>query len=406
VLLGSITGVLVVLILEATLQLAARVSDRVAAIVTPGIARTLADARLGHRPNPAVPGHDTAGWRNAARPERAAVVALGDSQTYGDEVSREDAWPQRLGALGGLATYNMALGGYGPVQYWLLADEALALEPDVLLVGFYAGNDLGDAYGAVHLRGLAPELGAEDPSLRATLTSAESRDGDLTTAWRATRAARKGALRSAVATWLGEPLASHSRLYGLLRGLVTRLGDGGAKASGTPVHKEFDTYAKRVEGADPNLLLPYRDGAISTVLTPAARAAVLDLQDPRVAEGLRISLDALARIAVLCDGHSRVAVVWIPTKELVYASRVRSSGVRFPETYARLVEAESAMWALTRRFLDARRIPWIDTLPSLRAALERDTPPYPTDWNGHPNATGNEQIARAVLKSGGLAVDP
>jgi len=72
-------------------------------------------------------------------------------------------------------------------------------------------------------------------------------------------------------------------------------------------------------------------------------------------------------------------------------------------TYARLVDAETAMWAHARRFLEARSIPWIDALPALREALERGAAPYPPDWNGHPNATGNEQIARAVLASGLLA---
>jgi hypothetical protein len=272
-----------------------------------------------------------------------------------------------------------------------------------LLVGFYAGNDLADAYAAVHLRGLALELGLEDPTLRANLEAAEDRDGDLTTAWRATRAARKGMLRSAIATWVAEPLETHSRLYGLIRNLVVRLGNDAAGTGGPPEPREFDAYASKVAGADPNLLFPFGDGTVSTVLTPGARAAVLDLADPRVAEGLRLSLEALARIAARCEGHCRVAVVWIPTKELVYASRVRASGVPKPPAYARLVDAETAMWARTRRFLDARSIRWIDTLGALREALERGTPPYPPDWNGHPNAAGNEEIARAVLASGLIA---
>jgi hypothetical protein len=301
-----------------------------------------------------------------------------------------------------LTTYNMALGGYGPARYWLLADEALTLDPELLLVGFYAGNDLADAYAAFHLRGLAPDLRTADATPNAILEAAEDRNGELTTAWRATRTARKGALRSAIATWLGEPLERHSRLHGLLHNLVIRLGSGSAEAGAPPERKEFDVYARKVAGADPNLLFPFRDGTASTVLTPAARAAVLDLEDPRVAEGLRLSLEALARIASGCESPCRVAVVWIPTKELVYASRVRASGLPIPAAYARLVDSESAMWARTRRFLDARGIPWIDALPALRESLGRGAPPYPPDWNGHPNATGNDQIARAVLSSGVL----
>jgi hypothetical protein len=67
------------------------------------------------------------GWRNELRPERAAIVAIGDSQTYGDEVRCEDAWPQRLGRQLGRTTYNLALRGYGPMQYLRLVDDAIAL---------------------------------------------------------------------------------------------------------------------------------------------------------------------------------------------------------------------------------------------------------------------------------------
>jgi hypothetical protein len=48
---------------------------------------TIPDARLGHRLNPAYPGHDVRGWRNQVPLDAADIVALGDSQTYGLGVS-------------------------------------------------------------------------------------------------------------------------------------------------------------------------------------------------------------------------------------------------------------------------------------------------------------------------------
>src|SRR3954462_2215482 len=40
----------------------------------------------------------------------------------------------------------MGVGGYGPVQYLVLTDQALQLSPKTIVVGLYLGNDLYDAY--------------------------------------------------------------------------------------------------------------------------------------------------------------------------------------------------------------------------------------------------------------------
>jgi hypothetical protein len=46
----------------------------------------------------------------------------------------------------------------------------------------------------------------------------------------------------------------------------------------------------------------------------------------------------------------------------------------------------------------------VATLPHLRALLASGTNPYLPDWNGHPDAAGNDAIAEAVLASGVLDV--
>ena len=61
-------------------------------IVTPSIE----DAELGHRPRPDFGDHDGRGFRNPVALEQAEIVCMGDSQTYGRGVQREEAWPQQL----------------------------------------------------------------------------------------------------------------------------------------------------------------------------------------------------------------------------------------------------------------------------------------------------------------------
>jgi hypothetical protein len=389
----------VVIAIEGLLQIAACSSERVTILLSSGVSRTIPDARLGTRPNPALLEHDAHGWRNAEHPARADVVVIGDSQTYGSEVTREQAWPQRLAAQLGRSTYNLALGGYGPVQYLRLMDDALALEPRLVLIGLYAGNDLADAYNAVHLRGLGDEL-LPDPSARQALETVAAERGDLADAWLATGRARRGPVRAALRRTLTDPIEQHSRLFGLWRALVRALSPPGpTPASAGANARPWTYYAQKVAHVEPELLLPVHDDRAGTILTPAARAAVLDARDPRIQEGLRISLAALDLAAHRCAARCQVVVVGIPTKELVFADLATTNAVELPGALTQLLADERGFWSDVQIFLGERRIGFIDTLPALRASLARGENPYAPDWNGHPNPIGNDVIARVVSRS-------
>ena len=64
--------------------------------------------------------HDILGFRNEAVPNNAAIIVFGDSQTYGIGEPFAANWPSQLAALSGQGwapVYNMAIGGWGAVQY-------------------------------------------------------------------------------------------------------------------------------------------------------------------------------------------------------------------------------------------------------------------------------------------------
>ncbi len=173
-----VLALLVIGLLEMTLGLLALVSPRVDQLLaspwpsktTP---HTLPDERLGHRPNPAYPGHDRRGFRNSEVPAKAHIVALGDSQTYGTGVVPGHAWPRQLELMTEKSVYSMAYGGYGPVHRLMLWDEAVALQPNLVIEAFYAGNDLFEAFDLVYNRGKRPELKSTDPQLQVTVREAE-----------------------------------------------------------------------------------------------------------------------------------------------------------------------------------------------------------------------------------------
>src|SRR5215831_14690971 len=110
----------------------------------------VADDYLNHRVMAHTGGHDAWGFRNRKVPHSADIVCIGDSMTYGVAARARDSWPAALAKLRGDTTYNMALGGYGPIQYLhLLRTRAKELHPKIAIVGLYPGNDLMDAYNMV-----------------------------------------------------------------------------------------------------------------------------------------------------------------------------------------------------------------------------------------------------------------
>jgi hypothetical protein len=90
---------------------------------------------------------DGDGFRNAGpRPDRAQVVAVGDSWTFGFGVDDSVAWPRLLGdSLRPLEVRNLGLIGSGPEQYTRVLERfGLPLHPAVILYGVFPGNDLDD----------------------------------------------------------------------------------------------------------------------------------------------------------------------------------------------------------------------------------------------------------------------
>jgi len=111
------------------------------------------DEWLQYRITPNSGGHDEFGFRNKEVPQNAKIVAIGDSNTYGLAATRSDAWPNQLAKRTGDTVYNMGLGGYGPLQYLkLLQTQAMELNPEIVLVGLYFGNDFVDTYQLVYLQ--------------------------------------------------------------------------------------------------------------------------------------------------------------------------------------------------------------------------------------------------------------
>lgn len=342
---------------------------------------TVDDEVLGLRVRPGSRGHDRLGFRNDEVPASVDLVAVGDSQTWGVGARRERSWPGRVAALTGRSVYNMSAGSYGPLQYAALVRQAARFRPRVVLVGFYLGSDVYDAYRLAYSRRTyeplrqRPDLGHDtveplSTALWNTHLEFQSRHGrDDPRRWGLWLRGHTALGRLWDATDAGRRLSA---------GAWFEIGRGWALAH--PASGD-------VLGTGPN----------RTVMTTGYRLALLDLDEPRIGEGLRIAEAALR------EAHSSAAaygahllVVLIPTKESAYAGVMAARG-HPGTTYARLVAQERTCRERLTAGLARAGIPHADTLPALRSGLERGARLYPPTTESHPTEEGYDVIAHTVV---------
>ncbi len=325
------------------------------------------DSILGRRLEPGASGHDQWGFRNREVPRQADVVTIGDSQTYGIGVPRRSSWPAQLSELTGRQVYNAALAGHSPPQYYeLLRRYALPLKPAHVVVGFYYGNDLLEAFRRVYALPHYTAMRREDaPPLGPQV-----------------RTARSGQrLVNRLRRWL----SSNSVLY---------------RAAVSSISQEHTQRAEQFLRQPRNDLVRFHHGTSGTVFSPGARLGALDLDSATVREGLRLSLAHFQLMARLCDTAGlALSIALIPTKERVYQSLIQANPeLRQHAVLRELIAQEGEVDQRVRRFLQERGISYIDLLPPLQDAAIH-TRIYRLDDDGHPTAAGYSVIAREVARA-------
>lgn len=95
--------------------------------------------------------HDILGFRNKGIPNNPDIITIGDSQTYGIIIPLEQNWPTQLSELLStqgrkISSYNMAVGGWGAVEYYEIFRKAVLFGPKLIIVAFYTGNDPIESY--------------------------------------------------------------------------------------------------------------------------------------------------------------------------------------------------------------------------------------------------------------------
>lgn len=275
-----------------------------------------------------------------------------------------------LSRLSGLSVYSMALGGYGPNQYFhLLKTKALKLRPRTIIVGLYMGDDFENAflitYGLdywANLRALSPE----------------KVDFDV---WKFDQSVP--AWHKRVRIWLSR----HSVIYQLVfHGPVLGRLQGQLQIQNAPL---FDGAATSLAIPEEKILEAFRP-------TPILRN--LDQQSENVREGMRITFNLIGEMNELCHNNGiRFVVAVIPTKEMVFAEYfARKTDIPLHGTIETLLRNEQIARNRTFQFLNDSNIPHVDVLPYLRRFSGEELYAR-TAADMHPNGNGYKVIAQAIF---------
>jgi hypothetical protein len=402
---------------EVGLQVAARFSEHVDLVTMPPISRGASPKVLPGengimRGNPHYPSHDQNGFRNSAVPDRATIVTLGDSHTYGTSVLREEAWPALLSQELGVGVYNMGLGSYGSLANALQLDMALSFQPKLIIFGFYFGNDLIDDFRLSSARGtlkaiVGPKVAQdaqalqEAKSMEQTLPKLFGREKTKEQDKKSTIGSQLRAVSgpfAPIVLWLRE----NSRVLGLVRAIV-RLTK--AKLLGPPKPKiKSGDYAAAVSGIHDKIkafVSPFERGNWRTILTSPYRLIVENLDDARVRAGLQVSKATLTTMAEQLQNEGiEFIVVFLPTKEFVFWPRVEQ-----PEIHPGLTQLhdnELQIRQELKEHLASINVTVVDPVEALRRSQAQS---YFENADGHPNSLGHQIIMQELNRalSNGLA---
>jgi hypothetical protein len=396
---SAVTLVIALFTIEIVLVALTKISPTVRHLLSAvAIPEMIDDGLLGHRPNPEFPEHDARGFRNKIALEQAEIVAIGDSQTYGTGVRRYQAWPQQLSVLSGRSVYNMSYGGYGSVEALVLLEEAKKLNPQLVVFAMYNGNDLVDAFDAAYNLNIHPELKSEGS--QTILIEEMERTSPLI----------KEMKKITARMWGGQPKSEEAtsavntnkpsfagkikkiKLFRLFFAVELMLQNTVLDADNRRLRA-----AMQLKTLDSDIIENFDIKDFSTLFTPAYRRIAMNLEDPRIAEGLAISLEAINLMKRNAEANGMdFLVILISTKERTFYELYPNYGLEPSESMQWLVTQENLIRDRTESYLKQNDIDYIDMVPLLRGCFVKGQQPYFRDADGHLNAVGQHEVAQAV----------
>jgi len=359
------------------------------------------DDQLLYRMDTNLAGIDRAGFRNPESypNDLPKIATVGDSFTYGFNVSREASWPGQLESLIGERVYNFGIGGYSLLQYVELVRRAVKSGAKTIIVGLLPENDMSvcDAARLTHWDDVMT-IGGDIGDLSETFCflTPENRKSSA----RALTVDKTLNEKLDLQTWLLYNSALFSSLQYAADAVVNRRDNlsrnrffdhdelkAATKACADPakdfVFPVFDSH-DFIPDFHKNDLQYFKSwGKVDDISRALFRRTVETMRDAAK------------------TGQAELLFLIIPGRRFVVANylEAQSPDVERPDWIVSLAQSEAALVAMMKQELDALDLPVTDALPLALASYEQTVkegrPHYPC-FDGHPLEEGYAALAKAV----------
>ena len=327
---------------------------------------------------------DDEGFRNARTRDRIDVAALGDSFTDAMTIDAHDGWTSVLERRTGLRVQNYGTAGFGPQQELrVLTDYVVRHRPRVVVLAYFAGNDLFDAEAFDEFE----------------------QSG--------------GAVQRAVPGWPIKDVVSRADTWFVVSAL---------RAAGTWASRRQSAEAKPIDTAPPRAVAagptPVFDRGMFTAsvhgqtlrwafMPPYLSTLTFSERDLAARTGWMLTRHAIADMQHVTRAiGAELVVMFLPFKSQIYLPLVESSmlpaelsrALQFylresptPPDVAMLMRNRLAQNTLMRRFCHDSGIRFLDTTEALSARVRAGENVYFPD-ESHLNETGHRIIADTLAK--------
>ena len=292
----------------------------------------------------------------APQDSKETLLVLGDSFTFGMNVQDGEAFPARMMAQANAASgphlrvLNGGVFGYGTDNEaaWL-HEYGWVLKPDIVLVGFFAGNDVKDV-----MLGITKTVATDDGRLVAAETSQQAMD----------RGSEEGGADAGKSGGVRGWLEDNSHAYLFARSLwYNTLGKDKSKPSKLTIFDAASFYRKDVP--------------------------------PEIESGWQKTFDVLKKMKADSEAHdAQLVLVAIPTREQVYPKSWEDVKIQFA-----LDEASFDLGLPQQKlaaFAASQGIPYVDLLPEFKAHNTDSNLYFHVDRHWTP--AGHELAAQAILR--------
>jgi len=343
--------------------------------IHPPLANRVYDERLGYRLKPFSKEGDQNGFRNEKALKQADIVTLGDSQTFGDNVSREDSWPQQLALMTNRSVYNFGIGGYGSLQYCYLIDEVIKLCPRHIILGLYVVNDLDDTCNLMN------QL-------------------EFWQNW-----AKERGFNIEVGRNFKQPVPPVHETD-RLTGFTGRMWDGIRPVlTQTAIGSLIVYYAQisLIQQPNPNDTVIINEEVNKTIIKHtriSAHKRYTDLTQTDIALAFEITKTILYEAKRKADNKNiQFSVVFIPSKENVFFEYLIDKGYQLPKDYYASISNERALVERFSVFLREIGVRYVDARSYVVQELYKTENVYSTSDDGHPSKVGYKAYAKAVYEN-------